>query len=622
MRIENRMQLQLWREECKEKRQKENCCILVCGGTGCLAGGSDKIYVRLKELTSNMDHVTVKIGEEIAHVGLKMSGCHGFCEMGPLVRIEPYNYLYLKVKLEDCEEIFEKTILHGEPVTRLMYEDNGHVYQTQEEIPFYAKQTRLVLRNCGHIDAEHIEDAMAVGAYESFEKAVFEMTPEAVIKTVTDAGLRGRGGAGFPAGRKWSQVASQPEKIRYVVCNGDEGDPGAFMDRSILEGDPHSIVEAMAINGYCTGATKGLVYIRAEYPLAVERLKIAIRQAKEYGLLGENIFGTDFSFDIEIRYGAGAFVCGEETALIHSMEGLRGEATVKPPFPSEQGYKGCPTNVNNVETYANVPVILLKGAEWFSSIGTEKSKGTKVFALAGKVNNVGLIEVPMGTTLREVIFGIGGGIKDGKKFKAVQTGGPSGGCLTEKHLDLPIDYDNLLAAGSMMGSGGMIVMDEDDCMVAMAKFYLDFTVEESCGKCAPCRIGNKRLHEMLQKITSGNGTIEDLERLRNLAGVIKDTALCGLGQTSPNPVLSTMDNFYDEYLAHVKEKRCPSHQCRELTQYFINPEKCKGCTLCARMCPVNAITGDKKVPHVIDPQTCIRCGSCIERCKFGAIYVH
>ena len=622
MRIENRMQLQLWREECKQKRQKENCCILVCGGTGCLAGGSDKIYARLKELTSNMDHVTVKIGEEIAHVGLKMSGCHGFCEMGPLVRIEPYNYLYLKVKLEDCEEIFEKTILHGEPVTRLMYEDNGHVYQTQEEIPFYAKQTRLVLRNCGHIDAEHIEDAMAVGAYESFEKAVFEMTPEAVIKTVTDAGLRGRGGAGFPAGRKWSQVASQPEKIRYVVCNGDEGDPGAFMDRSVMEGDPHRMIEGMMLAAYAVQAQEGYIYVRAEYPLAVRRLQIAIAQAEEKGLLGDNILGTGFSFKLHINRGAGAFVCGEGSALTASIEGKRGMPRVKPPRTVEQGLWEKPTVLNNVETYANIPVILLRGAKWFSSIGTEKSKGTKVFALAGKVNNVGLIEVPMGTTLREVIFGIGGGIKDGKKFKAVQTGGPSGGCLTEKHLDLPIDYDNLLAAGSMMGSGGMIVMDEDDCMVAMAKFYLDFTVEESCGKCAPCRIGNKRLHEILQKITSGNGAEEDLTRLRNLAMVIKDTALCGLGQTSPNPVLSTMDNFYDEYLAHVREHRCPSHQCRELTQYFINPEKCKGCTLCARVCPVHAITGGRKIPHIIDPQACIRCGTCMEKCKFGAIYVH
>ena len=593
-----------------------NSYILVCGGTGCRASQSELILQNLKEAVER--HKLQDIVQVIR------TGCFGFCEKGPIVKMVPDNTFYVQVKPTDAEDIVREHLVKGRKVERLLYVNP----ETNEQVPdskhinFYKKQLRIALRNCGFINPENIDEYIARDGYVALGRALTEMTPESVIKEIMDSGLRGRGGGGFPTGLKWQITRKVKAPQKYVVCNADEGDPGAFMDRSILEGDPHSIVEAMAINGYCTGATKGLVYIRAEYPLAVERLKIAIRQAKEYGLLGENIFGTDFSFDIEIRYGAGAFVCGEETALIHSMEGLRGEATVKPPFPSEQGYKGCPTNVNNVETYANIPVILLKGAEWFSSIGTEKSKGTKVFALAGKVNNVGLIEVPMGTTLREVIFGIGGGIKDGKKFKAVQTGGPSGGCLTEKHLDLPIDYDNLLAAGSMMGSGGMIVMDEDDCMVAMAKFYLDFTVEESCGKCAPCRIGNKRLHEMLQKITSGNGTIEDLERLRNLAGVIKDTALCGLGQTSPNPVLSTMDNFYDEYLAHVKEKRCPSHQCRELTQYFINPEKCKGCTLCARMCPVNAITGDKKVPHVIDPQTCIRCGSCIERCKFGAIYVH
>ena len=626
MKIKTRQELEAKRAEYAASLKTQKKQILICAGTGCVAGGSLNIYARLQEILKERGIKCSLVLEKEPHeesVGLKKSGCHGFCEMGPLLRIEPAGLLYIKVKVEDCEEIIEERIINDRVIERLVYHDQeGKAYEKQEEIPFYKQQTRVALEDCGRINAESIKEYIAVGGYSAVAKALFDMTPQQIVDEISEASLRGRGGGGFPTGRKWAQVLAQDSEIKYVVCNGDEGDPGAFMDRSILEGDPHSIVEAMAINGYCTGATKGLVYIRAEYPLAVERLKIAIRQAKEYGLLGENIFGTDFSFDIEIRYGAGAFVCGEETALIHSMEGLRGEATVKPPFPSEQGYKGCPTNVNNVETYANVPVILLKGAEWFSSIGTEKSKGTKVFALAGKVNNVGLIEVPMGTTLREVIFGIGGGIKDGKKFKAVQTGGPSGGCLTEKHLDLPIDYDNLLAAGSMMGSGGMIVMDEDDCMVAMAKFYLDFTVEESCGKCAPCRIGNKRLHEMLQKITSGNGTIEDLERLRNLAGVIKDTALCGLGQTSPNPVLSTMDNFYDEYLAHVKEKRCPSHQCRELTQYFINPEKCKGCTLCARMCPVNAITGDKKVPHVIDPQTCIRCGSCIERCKFGAIYVH
>lgn len=589
--------------------------ILVCGGTGCRASQSEQIIENLRAAVE-------QYGLEDTQV--IRTGCFGFCEKGPVVKMIPDNTFYVQVQPSDTDEIVREHLVKGRKVERLLYmnPENRELVPDSKHIGFYKKQLRIALRNCGFINPENIDEYIARDGYVALGKALVEMTPEEVIKEIMDSGLRGRGGGGFPTGLKWQITRKVQAPQKYVVCNADEGDPGAFMDRSILEGDPHSIVEAMAINGYCTGASKGLVYIRAEYPLAVERLKIAIRQAKEYGLLGENIFGTDFSFDIEIRYGAGAFVCGEETALIHSMEGLRGEATVKPPFPSEHGYKGCPTNVNNVETYANIPVILLRGAKWFSSIGTEKSKGTKVFALAGKVNNVGLIEVPMGTTLREVIFGIGGGIKDGKKFKAVQTGGPSGGCLTEKHLDLPIDYDNLLAAGSMMGSGGMIVMDEDDCMVAMAKFYLDFTVEESCGKCAPCRIGNKRLHEILQKITSGNGTEEDLTRLRNLAMVIKDTALCGLGQTSPNPVLSTMDNFYDEYLAHVREHRCPSHQCRELTQYFINPEKCKGCTLCARVCPVHAITGGRKIPHIIDPQACIRCGTCMEKCKFGAINVH
>ena len=500
-----------------------------------------------------------------------------------------------------------------------MNPENRELVPDSKHIGFYKKQLRIALRNCGFINPENIDEYIARDGYVALGKALVEMTPEEVIKEIMDSGLRGRGGGGFPTGLKWQITRKVQAPQKYVVCNADEGDPGAFMDRSILEGDPHSIVEAMAINGYCTGASKGLVYIRAEYPLAVERLKIAIRQAKEYGLLGENIFGTDFSFDIEIRYGAGAFVCGEETALIHSMEGLRGEATVKPPFPSEHGYKGCPTNVNNVETYANIPVILLRGAKWFSSIGTEKSKGTKVFALAGKVNNVGLIEVPMGTTLREVIFGIGGGIKDGKKFKAVQTGGPSGGCLTEKHLDLPIDYDNLLAAGSMMGSGGMIVMDEDDCMVAMAKFYLDFTVEESCGKCAPCRIGTVRMLEILNKITSGNGEMEDLDRLEELATYIKSASLCGLGQTAPNPVLSTLRNFRDEYVAHIKDKKCPAGVCKKLLSYTIDPDKCKGCTLCARNCPAGAIVGKVKEVHVIDTAKCVKCGACIEKCKFGAI---
>ena len=590
--------------------------ILVCGGTGCRASQSEQIIENLRiALAKN------GLAEEVKVI---RTGCFGFCEKGPIVKIIPDNTFYVQVKPEDAQEIVEEHLLYGRKVKRLLYvnPETKKAVPDSKHIRFYQKQLRIALRNCGFIDPENIDEYIARSGYMALGKALTEMTPEEVIQEVIDAGLRGRGGGGFPTGLKWQITRKEQAPQKYVVCNADEGDPGAFMDRSILEGDPHSIIEAMAINGYCTGASKGLIYIRAEYPLAVHRLQVAIRQARDYGLLGEHIFGTDFSFDIEIRYGAGAFVCGEETALIHSMEGLRGEATVKPPFPSQKGYKGCPTNVNNVETYANVPVILLKGAQWFSRIGTAKSKGTKVFALAGKINNGGLIEVPMGTTLREVIFDIGGGIKDGKRFKAVQTGGPSGGCLTEKHLDLPIDYDNLLAAGSMMGSGGMIVMDEDDCMVAVAKFYLDFTVEESCGKCTPCRIGNKRLHEILTKITNGNGTAEDLDRLRNLALVIKDTALCGLGQTSPNPVLSTLEYFPEEYLTHVKEKRCPAHQCRNLTQYFINPEKCRGCTLCARTCPVNAIKGDRKVPHVIDPKVCIKCGTCLEKCKFGAVYVH
>jgi len=485
-----------------------------------------------------------------------------------------------------------------------------------------AKQIRIALRNCGIIDPERIEDYIARDGYQSLGKVLYTLSPGETIEIIKKSGLRGRGGGGFPTGLKWEITSKVKSDQKYVVCNADEGDPGAFMDRSILEGDPHSVLEAMAINGYCTGASKGLIYIRAEYPLAVERLKIAMKQATQYGLLGDDILGSSFSFDIEIRYGAGAFVCGEETALIHSMEGLRGEPTIKPPFPSESGYQGKPTNVNNVETYANIPVIINKGAEWFAGIGTERSKGTKVFALAGKVKYVGLAEVPMGTTLREVIYEIGGGIVNDKGFKAVQTGGPSGGCLTAKHLDLPIDYDNLIEAGSMMGSGGMIVMDEDDCMVAIAKFYLEFTVEESCGKCSPCRIGNKRLFELLEKVTKGEGTIEHIDKLRNLGKVIKDTSLCGLGQSSPNPVLSTIENFYDEYIEHVINKKCSSGVCKSLMQYLIIPDKCIGCTLCARNCPVNAISGDRKQVHLIDQEKCIKCGACLEKCKFSAIYIN
>lgn len=588
--------------------------VLVCGGTGCHA--------------SNSAEILAKFGQLIERYGLAgkvkpvRTGCFGFCEQGPIVKIVPDNTFYVRVGVDDVEEIVTRHLVGGERVERLLYSlpATGEHIPDSKHIPFYRRQMRIALRNCGTIDPENIDDYFARDGYGALAK-VLKMKPEEVIQTIIDAGLRGRGGGGFPTGLKWKITREVESDKKYVVCNADEGDPGAFMDRSILEGDPHSIIEAMAINAYCTGADSGLIYIRAEYPLAIHRLEVAIGQARQCGLLGENIMDTGFSFDIEIRYGAGAFVCGEETALIRSMEGKRGEPYVKPPFPSQKGFKGKPTNVNNVETYANVPPIILRGSEWFASIGTAKSHGTKVFALAGKVNNVGLIEVPMGTTLREVIFEIGGGIKGGKHFKAVQTGGPSGGCLTEKHLDIPIDYDNLLASGSMMGSGGMIVMDEDDCMVAVAKFYLDFTVEESCGKCAPCRIGNKRLYEILDKITRGNGTMEDLNNLRNLAEVIKDTALCGLGQTSPNPVLSTLDNFYDEYLAHVREHRCPAHRCRDLTQYVIDPQKCKGCTLCARLCPVSAISGEVKHAHIIDPATCIRCGNCMSKCKFGAINV-
>ena len=586
--------------------------ILVCGGTGCRASQSEQIIENLRAAVE-------QYGLEDTQV--IRTGCFGFCEKGPVVKMIPDNTFYVQVQPSDADEIVREHLVKGRKVERLLYmnPETRELVPDSKHIGFYKKQLRIALRNCGFINPESIDEYIARDGYVALGKALVEMTPEEVIKEIMDSGLRGRGGGGFPTGLKWQITRKVQAPQKYVVCNADEGDPGAFMDRSILEGDPHSIVEAMAINGYCTGASKGLVYIRAEYPLAVERLKIAIRQAKEYGLLGENIFGTDFSFDIEIRYGAGAFVCGEETALIHSMEGHRGEPTTKPPFPAESGYLNKPTNVNNVETLANIPVILNKGADWFASIGTERSKGTKVFALAGKINNVGLIEVPMGTTLREVIYEIGGGIKNGKKFKAVQTGGPSGGCLTEIHLDTPIDFDNLLAAGSMMGSGGMIVMDEDDCMVAVAKFYLEFIVEESCGKCSPCRIGNKRLLEILTRITEGKGTMEDLDNLRNLSQVIKDTALCGLGQTSPNPVLSTLEHFYDEYVAHIRDHKCPAGKCKALLSFRIDPQLCVGCTLCSRNCPVDAIIGERKEAHFIDTTKCIKCGTCKDKCKFNAI---
>lgn len=589
--------------------------VLVCGGTGCHASESDKLLSNLKTIVADK-------GLE-NDVQVIATGCFGFCEKGPIVKIMPDNTFYTQVKPDDAREIIEDHLIKGRKVNRLLYmnpENKEHISDSKH-MGFYKKQLRIALRNCGFIDPENIDEYIAREGYEALGKCLTEMTPQQVIEIMKKSGLRGRGGGGFPTGLKWEITSKSVSDVKYVVCNADEGDPGAFMDRSILEGDPHSVIEAMAICGYCIGASNGLVYIRAEYPLAIERLKTAIKQSREYGLLGNNILGTDFNFDIELRYGAGAFVCGEETALIHSMEGKRGEPTMKPPFPSVSGYFEKPTNVNNVETFANVPVIINKGAEWFSAIGSEKSKGTKVFALAGKINNVGLIEVPMGTTLREVIYEIGGGIKDGKEFKAVQTGGPSGGCLTKKHLDTPIDYDNLIASGSMMGSGGMIVMDEDDCMVSVAKFYLEFTVEESCGKCTPCRIGNKRLHEILDKLTKGNGTLEDIDRLRNLSKVIKDTALCGLGQTSPNPVLSTIDNFMEEYIEHVTDKKCRAGRCKALMQYHILSENCVGCTACARNCPVNAISGERKGVHTINQEVCIKCGACLEKCKFNAVVI-
>ncbi len=588
--------------------------ILICSGTGCKASKSDEIVENFKSILAE---------KNIENVLVVKAGCFGFCEKGPIVKVLPDNTFYTQVKPEDVRQIIEEHIIDGKAVKKLLYMDPitlDHITDFRE-IEFYKKQIRIALRNCGLINPEDIEEYIACDGYASLGHCL-EMKPEDVIKIIKDSGLRGRGGAGFPTGLKWEITSKSVSDLKYVVCNADEGDPGAFMDRSILEGDPNSIIEAMAICGYAVGAKNGLIYIRAEYPLAIHRLQIAIKQAQEKGLLGKSILGSNFDFNIEIRYGAGAFVCGEETALIHSMEGNRGEPTLRPPYPSVSGYFGYPTNVNNVETLANVPAIILNGSEWFSTIGTsEKSKGTKVFALAGKINNVGLIEVPQGITLREIIYEIGGGIKDGKKFKAVQTGGPSGGCLTEAHLDIPIDYENLTAVGSMMGSGGMIVMDEDDCMVSIAKFYLEFSVEESCGKCAPCRVGNKRLLEILTRITEGNGTETDIEMLKDLSGVIKDTAICGLGQTSPNPVLSTVNNFLDEYIEHVKDKRCRARQCHLKQRYLISEEKCVGCTACTKVCPVGAITGEKKKPHFLHEELCIRCGACYAKCKFNAIEI-
>lgn len=585
--------------------------ILICGGTGCLSSKSREIKENLEKELKNRN---------IDDVEVVLTGCFGFCEKGPIVKVVPANNFYIEVKPEDAKDIIEIDIIDNKKVERILYKDpvSQKAVTDYKKMNFYQKQERRVLKNCGAIDPENIDEFLKNDGYKASKKAISEMTRDFVIKNIIDSGLRGRGGGGFPTGIKWEIASKNHAEQKYIVCNADEGDPGAFMDRSILEGDPHSVIEGMMIAGYAIGATKGLVYIRAEYPLAIERLEKAIESARERGYLGKNLFGTDFEFDIEIKFGAGAFVCGEETALIHSMEGKRGEPTSKPPYPAEKGFWDMPTVVNNVETLVNVPRIILNGVEWFREVGTEKSPGTKVFALSGKINNVGLVEVPMGISLREIIFEIGEGIKDNKKFKAVQTGGPSGGCLNEEDLDTPIDFDSLASKGAIMGSGGMVVMDEDDCMVSVAKFFLEFTLDESCGKCTPCRIGNTRLYEILDRITKGKGKLEDLALLKELSECIKATSLCGLGQTSANPVLSTLNKFYNEYIDHVVEKRCTAKACQKLVTYVIT-DACRGCTACTRVCAVKAIEGNIKEKHFIDPEKCVRCGACISACRFNAI---
>ncbi|MCI6421392.1 MAG: 4Fe-4S binding protein [Blautia sp.] len=625
MMISNRTELDRWREQAEQDMQAYDCRILVCSGTGCIATGSEKIYKKMMEIAGNTPGVKVEFAphDEGEHVGVKRTGCQGFCEFGPLVRIQKGDKViqYIKVQEEDCQEIFEKSVSGTEIVERLLYKKEEKSYVQPEEIPFIAKQTRIVLENCGKFDAESIDEYIAAGGFKALEKALFEMKPEDVVEEVDQSGLRGRGGGGFPAGKKWKQVANQQEKERYVVCNGDEGDPGAFMDGSVMEGDPFKLIEGMMIAGYAVGSSEGYIYVRAEYPNSVARLRHAIQVMEERKMLGDNILGTDFCFHMHINRGAGAFVCGEGSALTASIEGNRGMPRTKPPRTVDHGLWAKPTVLNNVETYANVPKIILEGHAWFRTIGTEGSPGTKTFSLTGCIENTGLIEVPMGTTLREIIYDIGGGLKEGSEFKAVQIGGPSGGCLTTQHLDEPLDFDSVKKFGAIVGSGGLVVMNTDTCMVEVARFFMSFTQRESCGKCTPCRIGTKRMLEILEKIVAGKGELEDLEKLEEIAKSVKELSLCGLGKSAPLPVLSTIRMFRDEYVEHIVEKKCASHTCTAMRHYEIDPEKCRGCTKCARNCPVGAITGEKKQPHTIDVNQCIKCGACKENCSFDAIEV-
>lgn len=622
MRIESRQQLIECRKEFKKALDCQYKQVVICGGSGCVAGGSLKVYDRMKQL---MEERGLRVDVVLQHeshdesVGLKHSGCHGFCQMGPLMRIEPMGLLYIKVTVDDCEEIVEKTILNDEVIDRLVYHEDGESYVRQEDIPFYKQQTRVALEHCGHINAESVEEYIAVGGYAALEKALFDMTPDEIIAEVSESGLRGRGGAGFPTGKKWAQVAAHKDApVKYIVCNGDEGDPGAFMDRSIMEGDPHRMIEGMIIAGIATGSDEGYIYVRAEYPLAVERLKMAIADDEAHGILGENILGSGKNFRLHINRGAGAFVCGEGSALTASIEGERGMPRTKPPRSVDQGLFDAPTSLNNVETFANVPPIIERGAAWYRGIGTETSTGTKAFALTGNIKHTGLIEVPMGTTLREIVFNIGGGVKNGK-FKAVQIGGPSGGCLTEEHLDLPLDFESTKRIGAIIGSGGLVVMGDDTCMVEIARFFMNFTKKESCGKCATCREGVPKIQAILERITHGEGKIEDIDMLQELSSVVKTCSLCGLGKTATNPVLSTLKYFKDEYVAHIVDKKCPAGACRSLCTMVIDPLKCIGCTKCARNCPVGAITGELRKPHKIDPEKCIKCRECKNGCPKHAI---